>query len=134
MRTTAIALIVSLMTLSATDAFAHRAVAASAATGQEEVATWRRVAEAIPLGTKVKVQTIEGKRVSGTLMRVDSTSVMVKRSTRLPEPAVVVPFDVVSNIEKDTGSNVNIAKAILIGAGVGAGVLLTMFAIAMQLD
>jgi len=122
MKPTAIALIVSLLALTASRAYA------------QEYEAWRQVAEAIPLGTKVKVQTIEGRRVSGTLMRVDSTSVMVKRNTRLPEPAVVVPFDLVSNIEKDTGSNVSVAKSILIGAGVGAGVLLTMFAIALQLD
>jgi hypothetical protein len=133
MKSVAIALIFSIFTLSAADAFARPAVAASAAKSQE-AETWRRVAEAIPLGTKVKIQTTDGKRVSGTLMRVDTASVMVKKNTRLPEPAIVVPFDTVANLEKDTGSNVNVARAILIGAGVGAGVLLTMFAIALQLD
>ena len=128
MKTTAIALIVSLFALT------QPTFAADAASVGQEFETWRRVAEAIPLGTKVRIQTIEGKRVSGTLMRVDTTSVMVKKHTRMPEPAVLVPFDTVSSIEKDTGSNVNVAKAILIGAGVGAGVLLSMFAIALQLD
>ena len=128
MKTTAIALIVSLFALT------QPTFAADAASVGQELETWRRVAEAIPLGTKVRIQTIEGKRVSGTLMRVDTTSVMVKKHTRMPEPAVLVPFDTVSSIEKDTGSNVNVAKAILIGAGVGAGVLLSMFAIALQLD
>jgi hypothetical protein len=123
MKIIAIAVIVSLFTLVSGTAYAS-----------QEAETWRRVAEAIPLGSKVKVRTLEGKRVSGTLMRVDTTSVMVKKNTRVPEPAVVVPFDVIANLEKDTGSNVNIAKAILIGVGVGAGVLLSMFAIAVQLD
>ena len=36
--------------------------------GNGGVAQGRR---AIPLGTKVKIQTLDGKRVSGTLMRVD---------------------------------------------------------------
>jgi hypothetical protein len=123
MKIIAVALITSLIALAA-----PRSVFA------QETEPWRRVAESISLGTKVKVQTIEGKRVSGTLMRVDTTSLMLKKNTRLPEAAVVVPFDVVSNIEKDTGGHVNVAKAILIGAGVGAGALLTMFAIALQLD
>ena len=65
---------------------------ASNAAAQEST-DWRKVAEAVPLGTKVKVQTQDGKRVSGTLMRVDDTSVMLKRNTRLPEPAVPVAFD-----------------------------------------
>ena len=122
MRTTALAVIISLFALSAGNVCA------------QEADNWRRVAEAVPLGTKVKVRTLEGKRVSGTLMRVDTSSMMVKKNTRVPEPAVVVAFTDVSTLEKDTGSNVNVAKAILIGAGVGAGVLLTMFAIALQLD
>lgn len=122
MRTIAMALIISLFTLSAGNVYA------------QEADNWRRVAEAVPLGTKVKVRTLEGKKVSGTLMRVDTSSVMVKKNTRVPEPAVLVPFTDISTLEKDTGSNVNVAKAILIGAGVGAGVLLTMFAIALQLD
>jgi len=123
MKIIAIAVIVSLFTLGT-----------SSASAAQESETWRHVAEAIPLGSKVKVRTLEGKRVSGTLMRVDASSLMVKKNTRLPEPAVVVPFTEVAMLEKDNGSNVNIAKAILIGAGVGAGVLLTMFAIALQLD
>ena len=56
-----IALIVSLFTLTAGHAFA------------QEAQQWRKVADAIPLGSKVKIQTLEGKRVSGTLMRVDDT-------------------------------------------------------------
>lgn len=123
MQIIAIAVIVSLFTLVSGNAYA-----------QPEAETWRRVAEAIPLGSKVKVRTLEGKRVSGTLMRVDAAALMVKKNTRIPEPAVIVPFTDVSTLEKDNGSNVNVAKAILIGAGVGAGVLLTMFAIALQLD
>ena len=95
---------------------------------------WQKVAAAIPLGSKVKVRTIEGKTVKGTLMRVDDTSVMVKKNTRRPEPAVVVPLDVVSDLERDHGGGFNWGKALAIGAATGAGVILTMFAIALQLD
>jgi hypothetical protein len=123
MKIVAIALIASLFNLVSANAYA-----------QQESENWRRVAQAIPLGSKVKVRTLEGKRVSGTLMSVDTASLMVKKNTRVPEPAVIVLFTDVSTLEKDNGSNVNVAKAILIGAGVGAGVLLTMFAIALQLD
>ena len=79
MRLTAIALVVSLFTLSAGNAFAQEAPA------------WRKVADAIPLGSKVKLQTLEGKRVSGTLMRVDDTAVVVKKNTRMPDAAVTRP-------------------------------------------
>lgn len=122
MKTTAIALIVSLFTLIASNASA------------QESTDWRKVADAVPLGTKVKVQTQDGKRVSGTLMRVDDTSVMLKRNTRLPEPAVTVTFDRISNIERDHGGGMHWAKVLGIGLGAGAGVILTMFIIAFQLD
>ena len=83
MRSTALALIVSFLTLGTGDAFAQ----------QDEATAWRQVAEAIPLGSKVKIQTLENERLSGTLMRVDGTSVMVKRNTRRPEPARTIAFD-----------------------------------------
>jgi hypothetical protein len=121
MRVTAIALIVSLFTLSAGNVFA------------QEAAQWRKVAEAVPLGTKVKIQTFEGKRVSGTLMRVDETGVAIKKNTRLPEAAVVVTYDSIANIERDHGG-MNWAKALGIGAAAGAGAILTIFVIALQLD
>jgi hypothetical protein len=122
MKTTAIALIVSLMTLSASNAFA------------QENLQWRKVAEAIPLGTKVKIQTLDGKRISGTLLSIDDKSIQVKRNTRRPEPAVSVAFDNISNVERDNGGGMSWAKAVGIGLGAGAGVILTIFIIALQLD
>ena len=55
MRTTALALVISLLTLTASQAFA------------QDAPQWRKVADAIPLGTKVKIQRLDGSRVSGTL-------------------------------------------------------------------
>jgi hypothetical protein len=101
----------------------------------QEAADWRKVAEAIPLGSKIRVQTLEGHRVSGTLMRVDSNAVLVKRDTRRPEPAMSIPFDQMGRIERSKeGGGVNIAKAIAIGAAAGAGAIVTLILFAMQLD
>ena len=119
MRTIAIALIVSLFTV--TTAWS------------QDAATWRKVADAIPLGSKVKVQRVDGTRVSGTLMRADDTGVMVKKNTRLPEPAVIVSYDRIENIELDHGG-MNWGKAIGFGVAAGAGAILTILAIALQLD
>jgi len=130
---TAIALVVSLFTLSASNAFALSTEAAPAAKVEQEAASWRKVAEAVPLGSKVKVQTFEGKRVTGTLMRVDETGVTIKKNTRLPEAAVVVTYDAIANIERDHGG-MNWVKALGIGAAAGAGAILTIFVIALQLD
>ena len=122
MRITSLALIISLFSLTAANAFA------------QDTVEWRKVAEAVPLGTKVKVQTLDGKRVNGTLVQVDDRSLHVKRSARRPEAATVVAFDRISNIEKDNGGGTTWAKALGIGLGVGAGAIITMFVIALQLD
>lgn len=99
-----------------------------------EATAWKDVAAAIPLGSRVKAQTVEGKRISGTLMRVGDGALLVKKNTRLPEPAVSIAFTDVSKLERDHSGNLNVAKAIGIGLASGAGVLLTLFAIALQFD
>jgi hypothetical protein len=119
MRVIIVALVVSLM--------ASNAVA-------QESADWRKVAESIPLGSKVKVQMLDGDRVSGTLMRVDGNGVSVKKNTRHPEPALAIPFEEVAKIERSKDGGVNIAKAIAIGAAAGAGAIVTLILFAMQLD
>jgi hypothetical protein len=120
MRTTAIALILSLFTASGVWA--------------QDAATWRKVADSIPLGSKVKVQRIDGTRVSGTLMRADDTGVTVKKNTRLPEPAVTVAYDAIGNLERDHGGGMSWGKAIGIGLAAGASAIATIFVIALQWD
>ena len=119
MRITAIALIVSLLALG--NAFA------------QDAGTWRKVADAIPLGSKVKVQRIDGTRVSGTLMRADDTGVSLKKSTRFPEAPATVPYDQIANMERD-GGGMGWAKAIGIGVATGVSAILTVFVIALQFD
>lgn len=134
MRITALALIVSLLTLSVENAFASPAEAATAAKVGQSNIEWQKVASAIPLGSKVKVQLLDGKRVSGTIVGVDSTSLQVKRNARRPEPATVIAFDDISNLAKDNGGGMSWGKAVGIGLGVGVGAIVTIFVIALQLD
>jgi hypothetical protein len=116
MRTIAIVIIATLLT--------------STSTLAQEADAWRKVAETIPLGTKVKVQTFEGKRITGTLMRVDDKEILIKKNTRRPEPAAVVVFDDVAKIERDKDGGANVGKAIAIGLATGASVVLSLFLIA----
>jgi ribosome maturation factor RimP len=125
MRITAFALILSVFSIGVDAAFAQK----------EEATAWQQVAVSIPLGTRVRVQMGDGRRVSGTLMRVDDTSVMLKRNTRRPEPAVVVPFSEMAKFERDKpGNGTQIAKAIGVGLAAGAGVFFSLVLIALQLD
>ena len=129
MRTTALVIVLTL--LSGTMA---GVIAAQPQTAAEATA-WKGVAAAIPLGSRVKAQTADGKRFSGTLMRVDDDAVLIKRNTRLPEPAVSIAFADLSRLERDHGNGGNnFAKAIGIAAATGAGIIITMFVIAMHLD
>lgn len=122
MRAIAVGVICSLLSLGAADAFA------------QEAAAWKSVAAGIPPGSKVKIQTTNGSRMSGTLMSVGDEAVIVKKSTRRPEPAVSVPFADISRLERDHGNNFNVGQAIAVGLAAGAGVVLGLFAIALQFD
>ena len=131
MRITAIAIICSL--LLSTAAYGPAFAKGYGGAGQEADA-WRKVADSIPLGSKVKIQTYEGKRINGTLMRVDGNQILVKRNTRRPEPAVTVMFDDMSKLERDQNGGSNLAKAAVIGLATGAGVIFSLFLIALQFD
>lgn len=119
MRLMAIALIISLGTLNI-----HA----------QEGTAWRKVADGIPLGAKVKIQTLGGRRLGGTLMQVDDRAVMIKKNTRTPEPAVIVTYDQIANLEREHGAGMTWGKAIGLGIGAGAGAILTILVIALQLD
>jgi hypothetical protein len=125
MRTTALILIVEIF-----------AIGLSSAHAQElEATAWHQVAAAIPLGSKVKVQTAEGRRLNGTLMRVDGDAVILKRNTRRPEPAIAIAFTDIARLERDQGNGgTQIAKAIGIGLAAGAGVFFSLILIALQMD
>ena len=132
MRSTALALVIALFF---SGPFSGVADAAQGTARQSEASAWREVAQTIPLGTKVKVQTVEGKRINGTLMRVDGDAIMLKRNTRLPEAARMVAFVDMSKLERDKGGNgTNIAKAAGVGLAVGAGIFVSLILIALQLD
>jgi hypothetical protein len=122
MRTVAIALMASLIMLSSGNTFA------------QDTDDWRKVAGAIPLGSRVRIQRVDGSRVSGTLMRVDDARLTLKKNTRLPEAPMAVTFDQIANIEREHGGGMSWGKAIGIGLGAGAGAILTIFVIALQLD
>ena len=132
MKIIAIALISSL--LASSSALASSAVAATAAKVEQESVAWRNVAEAISLGTTVKVQTIDGKRIKGTLMRVDDQAISIKKNARIPEAATLVAYERISNMERDHSGGFGWGKAIGFGVAAGAGAILTILAIALQLD
>lgn len=107
------------------------ATAQQPVSSEAEIAAYRELAAAIPLGSRVKVQTRQGRSLTATLMSVTPTGLVIKREGRLPEPAVEIPFSELARLQRaERGGGVNIAKAIGIGIAAGAGALLAMLAFA----
>jgi hypothetical protein len=88
----------------------------------------KSMALAIPLGSRVKAQTSGGKRINGTLMSITDDAVIIKKRTRLPEPAVTVAFSDLAQLEVQTNEGMSPGKIIGIGLAAGAGAILTLFA------
>lgn len=99
-----------------------------------EAAAVRQMATAIGIGTRVKVQTREGKRMTATLMAITDDAVVLKRESRVPEPAVTVALADVARLQRHEGGGFSIGKAIGIGLAAGAGAMLTLFAIMVSIS
>ena len=105
------------------------------ATTAEEAQAFRAMAAGIPLGSRVKVHIREGRRMTATLMSVSEDAIVVKRESRVPEPAVTIRFDELARLERDDRKGgFTIGKAIGVGLAAGAGAILTLFAILVTVD
>ena len=100
-----------------------------------EVAAFKTMAAGIPLGSRIKLQTSTGRRMTATLMSATDEGIVVKRESRLPEPAVTIRYDELEALKRDerTGG-FSIGKAIGVGLAAGVGAILTLFALAVALD
>lgn len=123
-------LLVAIVALGPTHVWALQQVVAS----DVEAKATREMAAAIPVGSRVKAQTTAGKSINGTLLSVSDDAVIIKKRTRLPEPAVTVRFADLARLELQTGEGMSPGKAIGIGLAAGAGAILTLlgFAFAMS--
>jgi len=99
-----------------------------------EAAALQRMATAIPLGSPVKVETRSGRRLTGTLMDVTEEGVVLKRETRVPEPAVQLRYDELSSLRRHEPRGIGLAKALGIGLAAGAGAMLTLFLIILSVE
>ena len=105
------------------------------ATTAEEAQAFRAMAAGIPLGSRVKVHIREGRRMTATLMSVSEDAIVVKRESRVPEPAVTIRFDELARLERDDRKGgFTIGKAIGVGLAAGAGAILTLFAVMFSLS
>jgi hypothetical protein len=99
-----------------------------------ESAAFKEMAAAIPLGSRIKLQTKTGGRLTATLMSVSEEAIIVQRASRVAEPPVTVPFNEIARLQRDDRNGLSLAKAIGVGLASGAGAILTLFAIALSID
>ncbi len=99
-----------------------------------EAAAFAQLARTIPLGSRIRVESRDGRRLNATLIAVEADAVVVKRESRIPEPAVKVPFAQLTRLQLQKRSGFTVAKAIGVGLAAGVGAILTMFAIAVSID
>ena len=91
-------------------------------------AYWYSYAEKLPIGATVRVRTADGKRHTAVLAVVDRDGITVEPKSRVPEPARRFPYEQIQQLElKANGSNV--AKAVAIGAAIGAGTFMGLLAL-----
>lgn len=99
-----------------------------------EAAAFKQLANKIPLGSRVKVQSRDGQRLTATLIAVNEDAIVVKRESRVPEPAVSIPLAQLTRLQLDEKSGFSVGKALGVGLAAGVGAILTMFAIAVSID
>ncbi len=89
----------------------------------------RDYAGQLPVGARVRVSVAGGRSFIATFMGVEGDAIRVQARTRIPEAPVVIPLADVVELRLDQ-NGASMAKAILVGAGVGAatffGILLTL--------
>ena len=103
-------------------------------TADAETAAFKQMAAGIPLGTRISLRTKEGRRINATLMAVDADRIVVKRDSRVPEPAVGIAFADLTRLERESKGGFSMGKALGIGLAAGVGAILTLFGIAVAID
>jgi hypothetical protein len=104
-------------------------VAAGPQPGSVEVAAMAEYVQKLPVGSKVRVDRTDGSTLRGTLMKATAASVIVQKSTRIPEPFVEVPIAQVARVNVETGNGTSTAKAIGIGIAAGLGAFFVILGI-----
>jgi hypothetical protein len=92
-----------------------------------DAAAWERYLKSLPVGSKVKVATLDGRSFKATYMGVEGEVVTVRPRTRIPEPPVSIPIGSLASLELD--QELSTGKIIAIAAGVAGATVLGIFLI-----
>jgi len=93
---------------------------------------WMAYISKLPIGSTVRVRTIDGKRLTAVLAVVDDNGITLEQHTRVPEPPRQIAYEHIQQLEPK-GNTSSVAKAVGIGTAVGAatffGILLLLAAV-----
>ena len=92
-------------------------------------ATLAEYLRTLPLGKTIRVERVDGRSLRGTLLKVTDRSLTFQEKTRIPEPAIEIPFSEILRVTPVTNGGTNVAKTIGIGAAAAAGAVLAVFLI-----
>ena len=129
MKTTTALVLTTILLVSPAIVRAQQPLAADA-----EAAAFKQLAAGIPLGSRIRLQARDGRRLTATLMAVGDEAIVVKRESRVPEAAVTVPYAQLTRLQLQERSGFSMGKALGIGLAAGVGAILTLFAIAVTID
>jgi hypothetical protein len=99
-----------------------------------EAAAFKQLAAGIPPGSRIKLQTRGGRRLTANLMAAGDDAIIVKRESRVPEAALTVLYAELTRLQLEERSGFSMGKALGIGLAAGVGAILTLFAIAVSID
>jgi hypothetical protein len=86
---------------------------------QPDPRTMGEYVQKLPAGSKIRLETVQGRTLRGTLMQATNDQVLVQRNTRLPVAAEKIAMtDIVRVTLESPSTN---TKLIAIGAAIGAG-------------
>lgn len=96
----------------------------------QDIGVLQKYVEKLPIGSTVKVKMKQGKDVKGTLLVVESDSIVVKPKTRIARPERRLAYSDIEFVEPQERNGTNIAKAVGIGVATGAGAFLGLMLLA----
>lgn len=99
-----------------------------------EAAAFRAVAHSVPLGTRVKLSTRGGARLTAILLSVSEETMVIARETGAPGPVLTIRYDDLSRLQRDERHGGGFVKALGVGLAAGAGAMLTLVGFALSID
>ena len=112
-----------------------RIVPSQHAVGSESDAM-REFVRSIRAGSRIRLETVQGRTLRGTLMHATEDEVFVERNTRVPVPVEKVPMADIARVTLDnTSANSRlVALGAAIGAAAAVGVIWIIALIALSGD